>query len=201
MARRPRREEAGAVHHVFARHNEQRLLFRDDADRRRYLAGLALVVGRFSWQCMSYCLMPNHLHLLVATPMANLGRGMQRLHGDYGRWFADRRRKPGHVFQGRYGAVRVESDEQLWTVARYIALNPVVAGLADDPEAWTWGSHAAVVEGRAPAWLDDQRLLDAFGGLGRGDPRACYAAFVADGAVPKSPPAGPRPPRAPGGSR
>src|SRR4051794_18508733 len=89
MARRPRCEEAGAVHHVFARHNEQRLLFRDDVDRRRYLAGLALVVGRFSWQCMAYCLMPNHLHLLVATPMANLGRGMQRLHGDYGRWFAD----------------------------------------------------------------------------------------------------------------
>lgn len=183
------------MHHVFARHNEQQVLFRDDLDRRRYLAGLALVVGRFAWQCMAYCLMPNHVHLLLATPRPNLGRGMQRLHGDYGRWFADRRGRPGHVFQGRYGAVRVESDEHLWTVARYIALNPIAAGLADTPEAWEWGSHTAVVEGRAPAWLDATRLLNAFGGLG-GDPRARYAAFVADGVAPRSPRAARRRPRA-----
>jgi putative transposase len=164
MPRKPREEEAGAVHHVFARHNEQRLLYRDDADRRMYLKLLGGAVGRFGWRCMAYCLMPNHLHLLIETPQPNLGRGMQYLHGHYGRWFADRRGLAGHVFQGRYGAKRVGDDQQLWAVAAYIAANPVQAGLCRGPADWAWGSHAVVAgRARAPGWLDADRLLELLG--------------------------------------
>jgi putative transposase len=182
VPRKPREEEAGAIHHVFARHNEQKRLYRDDADYERYLALLAFVARRCGWRCLAYCLMPNHMHLVIETPQPNLGVGMQRLHGDYGRWFAHRRRRSGHVFQGRYGAVRVGGDEQLWSVAAYIALNPVAARLCDHPEAFRWSSHAAVL-GHAPPSpaLDAARLLELLGGrVGAAHATTAYGRYVTD---------------------
>ncbi len=121
--------------------------------------------------------MDNHLHLLIQTPEANLGTGMQRLHGSYARKFNDRHRRSGHLFQGRYGANRVEDDLEFWTVARYIARNPVEAGKCRAARDWAWGSYRGVVDGTAPAWLDAGRLLSLFGALG-GEGRPTYLAHV-----------------------
>jgi putative transposase len=171
-------EFPGAAHHVFARGNAKERIYRDDRDRARYLVLLGHVVERQSWRCLAYCLMDNHVHLLVETPEANLGAGMQLLHGLYAQAFNKRHRRSGHVFEGRFGAVRVRSDEQLLQAARYIARNPVEAGLCDDPAMWSWGSHAAVADTSGPAWLDTVRLL-AYFGAGGGDPLRRYADFVA----------------------
>ena len=103
--------------------------------------------------------MSNHLHMLIETPKPNLSQGMQRFHGDYAQRFNRRHQRSGHLFQGRYNAVGVKDDAQLWTTVRYIVNNPVEAGLCDAPEAWPWSSHAAVIEGTAPRWLDAARLL------------------------------------------
>ena len=81
------------------------------------------------------------------------------------------------LFQGRYNAVGVKDDAQLWTTVRYIVNNPVEAGLCDAPEAWPWSSHAAVIEGTAPRWLDAARLLAYVAAYG-GDPATRYAALV-----------------------
>ena len=145
VPRKPRSEIAGGVHHVWARGNNKALLFHDDVDREGYLWLLGSVVVRHRWRCLSYCLMDNHMHLLVETPEPNLGDGMQRLHGDFGRGFNRRHARSGPVFQGRFGSKPVGSDEQLWTVAGYIAANPVEAGLCRSPEDWRWNSHACVV--------------------------------------------------------
>ena len=180
VPRSPREEIEDGVHHVYARGNGGREIFLDDADRWRYLAMLGDVVVRMRWRCLAYCLMRNHVHLLVETPAVNLGEGIQRLHGRYAQKFNERHRRSGHVFQGRYGAVRVTSDEQLWTTTRYVALNPVAAGLCERPEDWRWSSHAAVLGGGTPAWLDVARLLSYFAGLG-GEPRERYADLVRTG--------------------
>src|SRR3712207_7313843 len=127
MPRKPREEEPGAIHHVYARGNNRRLIYEDDRDRALYLAMLAAVVRRHEWHLLAYCLMDNHVHLLVETPRPNLGSGMQRLHGDYALLFNRRHERRGHLFQGRYGAKRVRDDAQLVTVLRYIADNPVEA--------------------------------------------------------------------------
>jgi putative transposase len=175
-----RQEVEGGVHHVFARGNDRRDLYRDDADRETYLALLGRVVIRQRWRCLAYCLMPNHVHLLIETPEANLGAGMQRLHGLYAHLFNERHGRCGHVFQGRYGSVLLVTDEHLWAVAAYLALNPVRAGLCARPEQWPWGSHAVVHGRRAPRrWLDHARLLRHFEGLG-GDPMERYSALVSD---------------------
>src|SRR5688500_19582214 len=111
--------------------------------------------------------MENHVHLLVETPHANLAEGMRWVHGVYGREFNARHGRSGHLFQGRYGAVRIETDEQLWVTARYIAMNPVEAGMCVEPAAWAWSSHAATVGAcAAPAWLDVARLRGYFGTWG-----------------------------------
>jgi putative transposase len=177
MARKPREEFPGAVHHVFARGNRKQKIFVCDEDRRLYLDLLAQVVRRTRWRCLAYCLMANHVHLLVETLDPNLGAGMQRLHGMYGQMFNRAHRHSGHVFQGRFGSVLMRTDEQLLQAARYVVRNPVEAGLCDRPGDWEWSSHAATLGGSAPRWLDVRRLLAYFGVSG-GDACRRYADFV-----------------------
>jgi putative transposase len=162
------------MHHVYARGNNRQRIFLDDADRKLYLRILAGTVGRYSWHCLAYCLMRNHVHLLIETVRPDLGKGMQRLQGTYAQRFNLRHGRSGHLFEHRYGAVPVESDAQLWAVAGYIAMNPVAAGLCNRPEEWTWSSYASVLAGAAPAWVDDERLRGYFGAHG-GDPLDRYA--------------------------
>jgi REP element-mobilizing transposase RayT len=177
MARKPRDEEAGAIHHVFNRGNDKRLIYRDDADRRAYLRLLEGVIVWAGWRCMGYCLMSNHMHFLVETPKPNLGDGMQRLHGRYARRFNDRHGRSGHLFQGRFQNVRVTNDQQFWTTVRYIARNPVEAGLCLRPDEWAWSSHGGVLVERSPEWLDVARLLEYFSGDG-GDPSERYRVLI-----------------------
>ena len=181
MPRRPREELEAGIWHVFARGNNKEAIFRGLADLDAYLEILARVVRWRRWRCLSFCLMPNHVHLLLETTTPNLGAGMKELQGTYARRFNKRHGRSGHLFGGRFGGVRVEDDAQFWTVARYIAMNPVEANLCRGPEEWRWSSHGAVVTGQAPGFLDVDRLFELFSGAG-GDPRTRYADFVAEGA-------------------
>jgi putative transposase len=177
MPRSRRTELAGGIHHVFVRGAVRQTIYLDDRDREWYLAKLARVARWMSWSCMSYCLMGNHMHLLIQTPEPNLGVGMQRLHGAFAQAFNRRHEKDGHVFGSRYKAKLVKTDAQLWATARYIALNPVVAGLCATPEAWPWSSHAAILDGSDPPCLDRPRLLSYFASQG-GDPCRRYAEYI-----------------------
>ncbi len=153
MPRRPREEEEGAIHHVYARGNNRAVLFVDDADRIAYLELIGRAVGHCGWLCLAYCLMGTHVHLLIKTPQPNLAAGMQRAHGRYAELFNVRHARVGHVFQGRYGAVRVRTDAQLHVVTQYIDRNPVEAGMTRSPTRWPWGSAGAIAHGREPLWL------------------------------------------------
>lgn len=178
MGRRPRTELAGGIHHVFARGVDKQPIFRDDVDREIYLTTLGRVAHDMGWRVLAYCLMENHIHLLIETPKANLGRGMQRLHSAYALAFNTRHDRVGHLFQGRFGAVLITTDEQFWTVAAYIARNPVEASLCSEPEDWRWSSHRAAIGGPRPSWLDIKRFLAFFSG--GGDARDRYAGHVAE---------------------
>jgi putative transposase len=151
---------------VFARGVDRQAIFRDDDDRQLYLRELARVVGECGWRCLGFCLMNNHLHLLIETPEPNIAKGMQLLHGRYARKFNDRHGRVGHLFQGRYGSKLIADDAQLWTAAAYLALNPVAARFCVQPEDWPWSSHALIVRDRAPKWLDRARLMELFGVFG-----------------------------------
>jgi REP element-mobilizing transposase RayT len=172
--------------HVYARGNRKADIFRDDVDCQTYVALLGATVVRMRWQCLAYCLMPNHVHLLLTTPEPNLGHGMQRLHGRYAQTFNARHGDVGHLFQGRYGGVAVTDDAQLWTTVGYIAANPVTAGLVRDAAEWAWSSHRAMSGVEAtPSWLDVSVLVELLAAQG-GDGRERYRELVAD----RVPPAG-----------
>ena len=174
MPRKPREDFAGAIQHVYARGNNQRRIFLDDHDRRRYLRLLGHVVRAKRWRCLAYCLMDNHVHLLIETPEPNLGAGMQLLHGLYGWAHNKRHGTSGHVFQGRFGATRVTTDGQLLMTVAYIARNPVDAGRCAEVHSWRWSSHATIGAGGAPAWLAIDRLRTYLAATG-GDPSGAYA--------------------------
>jgi putative transposase len=171
------------MHHAYARGNNRQDIFLDCTDRVVYLTLLGQVVKRYRWRCLAFCLMRNHVHLLIETQVEVLGAGIHRLHGLYAQSFNKRHGRCGHLFQERFGSVPMESDQQILEVTRYIARNPVAAGLCADAADWSWSSHAAVLASGGPAWLDTGRLLEYFGQDG-GDPLRRYADFVSKGDCP-----------------
>jgi REP element-mobilizing transposase RayT len=164
MARPPRIEYPGALYHLTSRGNAQQPIFESTPDYETFLAILALVVARYRWRCHTYCLLGNHYHLLLETLDANLALGMRQLNGSYAQAFNRRRGRVGHVFQGRYGAILVETERHLLQLSRYVVLNPIRAGLRRRPEEWRWSSYRAMIGAApAPAFLTVDWLLGCFG--------------------------------------
>lgn len=147
-----------------ARGNRRQEIFRDDRDRRRFLRLLGHVVATLRWRCHAYCLMPNHYHLVVETPNADLSIGMHRLNSLFAQWFNRRHDVDGHLFQGRFHSVLVESEWHLLELCRYVPLNPVRGGLCAHPGEWPWSSYRATVGRTAPPrFLSVMEVLDHFG--------------------------------------
>ncbi len=167
---------------MWSRGAKKAAIFVNDNDRQLYLASLAKIIRFASWNCLAFCLMGNHMHLLIETPEPNLGRGMQRLHGPYAREFNRRHSGSGHVYGARFDSKLIKNDIQLWVTVNYIAQNPVEAGLCRTPDAWPWSSHALVADGRSPAWLASSRLFSFYESMG-GDPRERYLEYVAMGSA------------------
>ncbi|MGD9782639.1 MAG: transposase [Kiritimatiellia bacterium] len=167
MARKPRLEYAGAVYHVMNRGNRRQAIFRADGDRECFLEALGEVCGRTGWKVHAYVLMGNHYHLLLETPEPNLTAGMQWLQGTYTKRFNAAHREWGHLFQGRYKAIPVESGgEYFLAVATYIHLNPVrMKGYDFDKarlEDYAWSSYPGYVQKRKRgSWLCVDRVLAA----------------------------------------
>jgi putative transposase len=91
--------------------------------------------------------MTNHFHLLIATPEPTLSEGMHYLNGVYAKKFNERHEVGGHLFESRFRSALVETEEHLLEVLRYVAFNPVHAGLCDAPGDWPWTSFAGVDKG------------------------------------------------------
>jgi REP-associated tyrosine transposase len=162
IARAPRLEISGGTYHVFARGNERRPIYRDDADRERFLEVLGTALGERSWSLFAFCLMKNHYHLLLRTPNPDLSTGMHYLNAVYAQRFNRRHDRVGHLFQGRFGARLVQDGPAFLWAARYIARNPREAGLLEKPGERRWNSHWQVL-GLVPPWqVDTQILLEIF---------------------------------------
>ena len=125
MARRLRVQFEGAIYHVTLRGVERRSLFTEDRERERFLERLADGVETHDIRLYLFCLMPNHAHLVMETPRANLDRFMHGLETAYTVYFNLRHERVGHLLQGRYGADLVEGDKYLLALTRYVHLNPV----------------------------------------------------------------------------
>jgi putative transposase len=180
LPRPPRIQVEGGIYHLGTRGVRKTAIYLDDFDRRRFLALFQTTLLRYRWELHSYCLMGNHFHLLVTTPEPNLSVGMQYLNGCYAQWFNWRHGLEGHFVERRFYSRLVESEEYLLTLARYIVLNPVRAGLCSSAGDWRWSSYRATVSALSEPPRPSTWLLGQFGrDLERARER--FAAFVMAG--------------------
>jgi putative transposase len=163
MGRPPRSFEAG-IYHVASHGSDERHLFLDDDDRSEFLERLGLTFWKLDLELIAYVLLTNHYHALVYTPDDRLPRGLQGLHGGYSLHHNLRHGRSAHLFRAHCLARRIVDDDDLIWTTRYLALNPVEAGIVLHPLDWPWSSarvHAGLAS--APIPLDDHRLRAALG--------------------------------------
>ncbi len=164
MARPLRIIYPGAFYHVTSRGNEQKDIFKNRRDREKFLEYLASATERYSAEIYAFCLMSNHFHLFLKTPAGNLSQIMRHIIGAYTTYFNIKRKRAGHLFQGRYKAVLVEADEYAAELTRYIHLNPVKAGITDKPDEYQWSSYRFYIgKASTPEWLKPGFILGGFG--------------------------------------
>jgi REP-associated tyrosine transposase len=182
MARPARIQIPGGLYHVTSRGVRRSAIVSDEDDCSVFVETLARVVPRCSWACHAYCLMTNHFHLLVETPLPNIATGMQALKTAFAQHFNRRHGTTGHVFEGRYGAVLVAKDSHLLEAARYIVLNPVRAGLCGRPEEWPWSSFLATAGlARLPSFLATGTIWPFFAANANPVAQSRYRQYVEDG--------------------
>lgn len=181
MSRQLRLEFPGAIWHVTSRGNERRDIFRDDADRRRFVTLLSKVIAERRWILHAWVLMSNHYHLLVETPEVGLSRGMKWLNQMYAEGLNERHHRVGHLFQGRFKSILVEREGHLLELIRYIVLNPVRCHAVAFAGDYEWSNYRATAGLQpAPAWLEIDWTLDQFGAGNRARAHEAYRRFVAD---------------------
>ena len=190
MARKLRIVFEGAIYHVTVRGNGRQDIFRDDGDRGRFLDQLSEQAGKHGVRLYLYCLMNNHVHLLVETPQANISRFMQSLMTAYTMYFNKRHRRVGHLLQGRFGGKPVEGDEYLLKLSRYVHLNPVHVGEIERKplkeqvrylRGYRWSSYPAYAgRARAIEGLEMGPVLSQLPGQ-KGRRPSAYRKFVESG--------------------
>jgi putative transposase len=170
MARKLRVEYPGAIYHVMNRGDRREPIFRDDADRERFVQTLGQACERSGWQAHAYCLMSDHFHLVVETPQPTLVAGMKWFLGTYTGRFNRRHKFFGHLFSGRYKALIVDGSGSgyLRRVCDYVHLNPARAKLLKPEQAlreYRWSSWPEYLKapGRRPAWLRVDRVMGEAG--------------------------------------
>jgi len=157
-------EDKNAIYHVIGKGVERTDIFTDDVDRNKFLQLLQKMVNFHKVHLFSYVLMDTHFHLLLKTEEANLSQAMQLLNSSYAHWFNIRHIRKGHLFQDRYKSHLILNPLYLYSVASYISLNPVEAGLVDSPEEYPWSSFHYFLSAQnqnenIPPWLNIRELL------------------------------------------
>ncbi len=157
-------EDKNAIYHTISKAVEGTDIFTDDVDRNKFLQLLQKMVNSHKLHLFSYVLMDTHFHLLLKTEKANISQAMQFLNSSYAHWFNIRHIRKGHLFQDRYKCHLVLNSLYLYSVASYINLNPVEAGLVDSPEEYPWSSFQYFLSTKnqnknVPSWLNTRELL------------------------------------------
>jgi REP element-mobilizing transposase RayT len=162
MAKKPRIHFPGAVYHIILTGNSHQPLFFSDEDRMYFYGLLEQGVGRFGHRVHAYCLMGNHVHLVVQVGEQPLGKIFHLCCLRYAKWVNKRMGRTGHLFQGPYYASLVDVNSYLLELVRYVHLNPVRAGLTDEPAGYPWSSYRAYLGEEELPWLTTDWVLRMF---------------------------------------
>ena len=179
MPRKPRLDREGILHHVMARGIERSPIFRDDADRERFLERLGDLASKSRTDIYAFALIPNHFHLLLRSGPEGLPRLMRRLLTGYAVNFNRRHHRAGHLFQNRYKSIVVEEDPYFMELIRYIHLNPLNARVVSslrELDSFRWSGHRYVIGDNPFPWYDAAYVLKWFS-----DSKKSYRNFIREG--------------------
>ena len=165
MSRNARQLSSTDTYHVVIRGADHQLLFEEKKDYQKYLEILQLYEAECQFELYAYCLMPNHIHLLIHSPVTSLGSVFRHVSTTYSSWFNAKYNRTGYLQEGRYFSEPVETEKYLFTVLRYIHQNPIKAGLETVPgETYPWNSFCDYISGINDI-VNIEYILQLLGGL------------------------------------
>jgi putative transposase len=192
MAGKLRVQFEGAIYHISIRGVDRREIFTDDHDREHFCERLGQDVEDCAIRLYLFCLMPNHIHLLAETPLANLSEFMHKLQTAYTVYYNRRYHRAGHLMQGRFSAKLVEGNEYLLKLSRYIHLNPIyVSSLREQPfkvrlsrlRSYVWSSYRGYVGLEKPRCFIDEEPILSMMETTKNKQRNAYRRFVESAAA------------------
>lgn len=163
MPRPPRSFHAEGFYHVTSRGNKHAEIFHDRLDYEEFLRGLLRHKAHFNVSIFHYCLMPNHIHILLQPHGEDGSKFMQKLKSEYAMRYCRKYGHKGHVWQGRFHNEIIASDACLLACGNYIEMNPVRAKLVDEPNQWPYSSFHHYALGKADKLIDEDPLYQMFG--------------------------------------
>ena len=171
MPRTARKVSGSGVYHIVLRGINKQTIFYDDEDREVFLNRIKLIKTEMPYEVYGFCIMSNHIHLLIKEHKTPIGRIMQKILCSYVHWYNRKYERIGNLFQDRYKSEPIEKDSHLLSCLRYIHQNPVKAGMEKEVGEYEWSSHEVYAEGKQ-SFVDTELLLDMLEGT------EGYKAFV-----------------------
>ncbi|HHX62524.1 MAG TPA: transposase [Epulopiscium sp.] len=166
MARKLREWYPHTCYHITSRGNRRSDIFKEEADFDAYLKIVSLALAGFEekspYELICYCLMDNHVHLLIQTSTQPLGPLMKKINMNYAIYFNKKYNYVGYLHQDRFHADRVQDSSHLLTVSRYIHLNPVAANMVDLPEEYRYSSYRSFIAMETCDLVSKERVLSHF---------------------------------------
>lgn len=165
MARKSRIKSSREIYHVVVRGADRQLMFEEARDYQRYFDILEYYKEKCQFKLFAYCLMSNHVHLLIQTPNTAIDKVFRHINTSYSVWFNMKYQRTGALQQGRYYSEPINDDRYLITALRYIHLNPCKAGLEPSPGvSYLWNSYNDYQQG-CSQYVDIDEILEKVGGV------------------------------------
>lgn len=162
MPRTSRKRSETGFYHVILRGNGKQNLFETDEDRAAFMEAARSSFKRCGISLIAWCLMDNHVHLIIDDPTNRMSEALQRVSSTYAMYFNRTFGHTGHVFEGRYGSVPILDDEQLLAAVKYVHNNPL-KGMGTTPDRYPWCSYSEYASG-VSRFADIDALLELLGG-------------------------------------
>ena len=173
MPRTARKVSASGVYHIVLRGINKQTIFYDDEDKEVFLNRMKLIKEEMPYEVYGFCIMSNHIHLLMKEQETQIGRIMQKILCSYVHWYNRKYERIGNLFQDRYKSEPIEKDSHLLCCLRYIHQNPVKAGMVKEVGEYDWSSHG-VYAGNKKSFVNTELLLNMLDGT------EGYKAFVSE---------------------
>lgn len=164
MPRTARKRSSTGIYHIMLRGLDRRNIFLDEEDKIKFMEKIMMAKERGKFELYGYCLMDNHVHLLLKENGEDIGTSIKRITVGYVGWHNNKYGRTGHLFQNRYMSEAVENESYFLTALRYIHQNPVKAGLVQKAEKYSWSSFKQYIlayQGQ-PGFIDPQLAMDYF---------------------------------------